>query len=540
MTSIETATSDSALSTNLQAALGLPAPVDIAIDPNDQMFTFIASTRGSDALGRSDYLTSGAQLLKILEQLVVWKFGSFKNVSALLDFASGFGRLTRFLIEKLPPDRVWVSDIQADAVAFQEAQFGVHGYVSTADPDALICDQQFDCIFVASLFSHLPPTSFTRWLKKLSSFLKPGGLLAFTVHDATRLPAGETMPDSGIWFSAASEIGSIDAKDYGDAIVTEDYVRQAIVAATGRPTYQRIPLGLLFHQDIYLVVNDTSADFSDFHFAYLPHGVIDYALWLKPGELYVRGWAADMAGADAPLGIRVYIDGQLRKECVPSHPRPDVSFHYGRKNFLMSGWDCSFPVPDSDPSHFITVKARSTAGIEALLYVGPIASLLPAGKAESCLWVAPDELYVRGWAVDMLGMASPVQVQVSVEGQLVETCSPFIYRPELRKHFDDDRFLRSGWECLLNLPNGDPTQMLEVKSLLGSGIESILYKGPISFLEAQGSTALSQERMDLITLDADLQNRLEYIHHLEAEIGRKNAAIADLESRLRRRPWQRR
>ena len=62
-------------------------------------------------------------------QVVEWKFDSLEKVAAFLDFASGYGRFTRFLVQHLPADRIWVSDIQADAVAFQEEQFGVHGFV---------------------------------------------------------------------------------------------------------------------------------------------------------------------------------------------------------------------------------------------------------------------------------------------------------------------------------------------------------------------------------------------------------------------------
>jgi len=250
----------------LQNELSLTAPLNTSIHKNDQMLTFIMSARGSEAVARSEYFTSGVQQLKILEQLVQWKFGSFDNLPSLLDFAGGYGRLTRFLVHKLPPDRIWVSDIQADAVAFQQAEFGVHGFVSTADPADLVCDQTFDCIFVASLFSHLPATTFTAWLKKLYSLLKPGGLLAFSLNDESRLPRGETLPDTGIWFGEASEVATLDTKEYGTTMVSQAFVRNAIVEATGRPEYRRIQYGLQYQQDLYLVVNEPKPDFSELHF----------------------------------------------------------------------------------------------------------------------------------------------------------------------------------------------------------------------------------------------------------------------------------
>ncbi len=60
----------------LQNALGLPKPLNTTIHENDQMFRFVTSVRGSDAIARSDYFTSGAQLMQTLEQLMNWKFRS--------------------------------------------------------------------------------------------------------------------------------------------------------------------------------------------------------------------------------------------------------------------------------------------------------------------------------------------------------------------------------------------------------------------------------------------------------------------------------
>ena len=367
VTSVDIGTHDNAFRSMLQKAVGLTTTPDTTVHENDQMLSFAASARGSEAIARSDYFTSGAYLLNVLEQFVNWKFGSLENVSSFLDFASGYGRLTRFLAQKLPPDRIWVSDIQADAVAFQQAQFGVHGFVSATNPDDLSCDLTFDCILVVSLFTHLPPSTFTPWLRKLYSLLKPGGLLIFSVHDESRMLVDNAMPDSGIWFEQTSEVVSLDVKDYGVSFVTEAFVHNAILAATGRTAYHRIPRGLLFHQDIYLVTNDQSPDYSGLQFAYLPHGAIDFALWTGSGEFRLRGWAADITGSGTPIEVHIFVDNQLQQKCVPSLYRPDVRAYYDDDRFLNAGWECSFPLPSNDPAQFILVKCISTTGAEIAL-----------------------------------------------------------------------------------------------------------------------------------------------------------------------------
>ncbi|MFL5734354.1 MAG: class I SAM-dependent methyltransferase [Chloroflexia bacterium] len=512
------------------------------------MFRFVASLRGSEAIARSEYFTSGAQVLNIIEQLVRWKFGSFEGLSTFLDFASGYGRLTRFLVQKIPADRIWVSDIQADAVAFQETEFGVHGFVSTVDPEALPCDQTFDCIFVASLFSHLPPTTFTLWLKKLYNLLKPEGLLVFSVIAENRMPAEFSMPESGICFVEVSEIASLDTKAYGLTFVTEAFVRDAIAAATGRSAYLRLRYGMQFHQDLYLVVNDETPDFSGLRYTNLPHGTVELGLWTEPGELYLKGWAAGMTEADWPVEVRVFIDGQLRERCLPSMPRPDLHERFGGDGFPFGGWQCTCHIPDGDLTRLATVTVKSPDGTESLLYLGDVASLLPTGIVESCRWTGPGELYVKGWVAGTAEAGPPVEVQIFVGGQLRQKCLPFVRRPDLQEYFKDDTFLYSGWECTCHLQDDDPTQLLEVKSISPTGAESRLYLGTIASLvppapDAQVAESAEQGREALLQLGAELERRLEYVRHLEAEIARKNEALVYLERHVNRprpqRAWAR-
>ncbi len=196
----------------LQSTFGTAGHFNTKIHPSDQMHTFVASVLDNEEAARFHYFRTGAQLMDVLRQLVEWKFGSFANAGTLLDFASGYGRLTRFLLQEMPAGRVWVSDIQAEAVLFQEKEFGVNGFVSATDPANLNCAEKFDCIFVASLFSHLPEATFVPWLRKLYSLLKPGGLLAFSVHDESLLDSSRKMPPGGIYFHEHNEIAELDTR----------------------------------------------------------------------------------------------------------------------------------------------------------------------------------------------------------------------------------------------------------------------------------------------------------------------------------------
>ena len=136
------------------------ARLDMGVSKNDVMFQYLAREfvrrgRGID-WAYVKYVFSGLHMFQVLDAFAVRKFGALRAVPALLDFASGYGRLTRHLVLALDPVRVWVSDIKDKAVAFQRRRFGVHGFPSTAEPDDLAVTERFDLIFVGSLFSHLP------------------------------------------------------------------------------------------------------------------------------------------------------------------------------------------------------------------------------------------------------------------------------------------------------------------------------------------------------------------------------------------------
>ena len=118
--------------------------------------------RGDHDARHLNYLMSGKATIEELRPIVNAVFGGFDQIGAFLEFACGHGRLTRFLVQEMPASRIFVSDIYQDAVEFQKEQFGVNGKVSVSEPEKYPLDQTYDCILVASLFSHLPPRTFVR------------------------------------------------------------------------------------------------------------------------------------------------------------------------------------------------------------------------------------------------------------------------------------------------------------------------------------------------------------------------------------------
>ena len=321
--------------------------LDLAVDSRDEMLSFLVQSHDGDReRALFSYFRSGLSIADSMGQILRWRFG---GAVRLLDFASGYGRVTRFFLRDTPPERVWVSDVYADGVRFQEERFGVHGIVSTVRPEDFVCpsDTRFDAITVTSLFTHLPDERFVGWLRVLFGLLRPGGVLVFSVHGPEVLAPGQSIPDDGILFQKLSESASLDTSDYGSTWVTEDFVRAAVArAADGPVSVHRLPRGLCNFQDLYVAVRDKGVDFSGLAFQGEPELQIDECSLAGPDALRLRGWALVRAGEVRQ--VEVTLDGALLASAPVDAPRPDVAALFGDR-FSHPGWSCVCKLPPDAP-----------------------------------------------------------------------------------------------------------------------------------------------------------------------------------------------
>ena len=92
--------------------------VNTAIHNDDEMLLYLEELYGNRKKALWEYFAAGLQMLNLVQDLARKKCGSLMNIRSFLDFASGYGRFTRFLVKELPRERVWVSDIYENAVEF--------------------------------------------------------------------------------------------------------------------------------------------------------------------------------------------------------------------------------------------------------------------------------------------------------------------------------------------------------------------------------------------------------------------------------------
>lgn len=228
--------------------------LDCSISPNDDIFGFFAG-HPSSVNPLRDYFADGWRTLSELMLLLEAVDQPLLQTQNMLEFASGHGRFTRHLVKAMGAQRITVSDVVPDAVAFARETFGVQGFLSASLPEAVQWPRQYDLVFVLSLFSHLPRSTWSRWLQVLRNAVAPGGLLVFSTHGekAARFDS-VALDGEGFFFAPSSESKAIDAQEYGTAFTSEAFVLGRIAETWGPDALvHRSLVHFWNHQDAYVL-----------------------------------------------------------------------------------------------------------------------------------------------------------------------------------------------------------------------------------------------------------------------------------------------
>ena len=355
-----------------------PVPLVTAIHPADEMYLYELSLggRGPDAAAVS-YFATGDAVCRTVEEAVRWRFGGPDRAPIrLLDFASGHGRTTRFLVRRLPADDITIAEIEPTAVRFQEAAFGVRGVVSTTDPADLALGPEagagveaagtFDAVLACSFFSHLPAGRFEPWLAKLYGLLRPGGMLMFSVHGMHLLPEGESDDRAGIVFRAASESRRLDVDEYGTTYVSPAFVAAAARSVAGHDAaLLAFPRGLCGFQDLYVLLRAPVPAAGELRLSRFPLGALEKSE-ISGGRVLLEGWAE---------GERDEAQPEIR--LVFGNTAVEVLGGDGPASRTRRTWRFDFPVEVPGPDELVRVEAVSARGLVRILVIGTLRPYLP-------------------------------------------------------------------------------------------------------------------------------------------------------------------
>jgi hypothetical protein len=326
----------------------------------------------NSGLATFKYFESAMRTFDVYEQMAR-HLGGFSAVGPVLDFGSGWGRLSRCLVQKMKRENIWVSDIYSDATAWQAEKLGVVGVVSVSDPDRFALTGSFSIIFVGSVFSHLPDDLFQRWLGKLYSLLSPNGILAFSVLDETYLQAGElagqTVGAEGFAYFEISESASLDHKIYGAMYVRENYVRESVAKLDlGRKVGLKLfKSGLYENQDLYVLAG-ANVDLSSLDLIITPHGGMT-SVSQENGVSSIGGWGIDLNKGHQLVKAELFLDDDPVELIVPT-----VGYAEAEKYFPVApnpavSWTFQFSRPVV--VDLIRVELKSSSGAVMQIYAAP-------------------------------------------------------------------------------------------------------------------------------------------------------------------------
>lgn len=326
------------------------------IDPADEMYSFgLGSLRGNRDAAAILYFMTGRQIADTVLAARRWRFEN-REPGTLLDFASGFGRSTRFLARAAAAGSLFISEIDPAAVAFQESRFGVAGFASGRDAENFDPGRRFDAISASSFFSHLPAGPFEKWLHRLYELVNPGGLLIFSTHGAALLPEHADW-SSGMVYLGRSETDRLDPSDYGTSYVLPEFV-EAVAArvSEGKAALHFIPSGLCGHQDVFLLARP-------------PH------LPARPPSLppFPRG---EVQGSQIRDGERLTIDGwvEAERESLVTFLNENRALAVSRpqNGETRRAWSFDLPIRQISPDAVLRIEASTRGGTVRILAMGTL------------------------------------------------------------------------------------------------------------------------------------------------------------------------
>jgi SAM-dependent methyltransferase len=189
---------------------------------------------------------------------------TFEEIERWLDFGCGYGRVIRFLIDRVPPERIFASDVNKEGVDFCRTEFGINPVYSRSNL-SLVRVGSFDFIYAISVITHLNERNSRSFLALMGESLTPGGIAMFTTHGQW------SIANAGLYGGEYEELrfeiaGSVRGRgfaflpypfvsdDYGIAWHSREYIETTMreLHEDRMKLLKFEPRGLDGHQDVFV------------------------------------------------------------------------------------------------------------------------------------------------------------------------------------------------------------------------------------------------------------------------------------------------
>ncbi|MCT4622613.1 MAG: class I SAM-dependent methyltransferase [Schleiferiaceae bacterium] len=109
------------------------------------------------------------------------------NTKEILDFGSGYGRVSRFLPFYFKDASIEVTEVKPASMQFQKEYLGFNTITHGIDASTFNAKPK-DLIIAVSVFTHLTLEDCENWIEKLSQCLKENGRFIFTYNNIEKCP----------------------------------------------------------------------------------------------------------------------------------------------------------------------------------------------------------------------------------------------------------------------------------------------------------------------------------------------------------------
>ncbi|MBE0568697.1 MAG: methyltransferase domain-containing protein, partial [Deltaproteobacteria bacterium] len=143
-------------------------------------------------------LIEGANFIRVLLRYARGQGIAFDNKTRAVDFGSGWGRYTRFMLKYIHPDNLYGLEVSSNMVEHCRKSFGMGNHLKVDTfPPCDLRDSLVDLIFGYSVFSHLSSECAGAWIDEFARILRPGGLVLMTTQGRTFIEYCRKIRESG-------------------------------------------------------------------------------------------------------------------------------------------------------------------------------------------------------------------------------------------------------------------------------------------------------------------------------------------------------
>jgi len=120
------------------------------------------------------------------------------DASVAVDFGSGWGRYTRFMLKYVHPDNLYGLEVSPQMVEHCRKAFGMANFLKVDSmPPCPLRSVMVDLIFGYSVFSHLAPHCADAWVDEFARITQAGGLVLMTTQGRSFIEFCRQVRESG-------------------------------------------------------------------------------------------------------------------------------------------------------------------------------------------------------------------------------------------------------------------------------------------------------------------------------------------------------